>query len=205
MRQRDVPQREEAAMSTTAGTGPQSLADGVHALRAKWGWIVALGVISLIAGVVALGSVVWATGWAVLVIGVMMVMEGVSEIVAAFNVKEWGRFVLWGLLGLLYIAAGVICFWRPFEAATILTLFLGAALVVGGIVRMVLAWNMREAGKPWGWVVVSGIISVLLGLIIVAKWPYSSFYTLGIFLGVDLIMIGSGWMGVGLALKRQPA
>jgi len=192
-------------MSTADNTAPHNLGDSVRALRLKWGWIMALGIISMIAGVVALGSVVWATAWAVFVIGVMMIMEGVSEIVAAFNVKEWGRSALWTLLGLLYIAAGVLCFYRPFEAATILTLFLGAALVVGGIVRMVLAWNMREAGKPWGWVVFSGLISLLLGLIIIAKWPYSSFYTLGIFLGVDMIFIGSGWMTMALALKQRPA
>ena len=64
---------------------------------------------------------------------------------------------------------------------------------------------MRGAGKPWGWVVVSGIISLLLGLMIIAKWPYSGFYVLGLFLGVDLIFIGSGWLSIGLALKRRPA
>ena len=64
---------------------------------------------------------------------------------------------------------------------------------------------MREAGKPWGWVVVSGIISLLLGLMIVAKWPYSSVYVLGIFLGIDLIFIGSSWLTIGLALKRRHA
>jgi len=192
-------------MTATDASGPHSLGEGLRALHVKWGWIVALGVVSMIAGVIALGSVVWATAWAVLIIGAVMVMEGVSEIIAAFNVKSWGKFAFWILLGLLYIAAGIICFWRPFEAATILTLFLGAALVVGGIVRMFLAWHMREAGKPWGWVVVSGILSVLLGLIIIAKWPYSAFYTLGIFMGIDLLFIGSGWMAMGLALKRRTA
>ena len=189
----------------TGATGPGGLTDAVKALGARWGWIMALGVVFLIAGVIALGSVVMATASAVFVIGIMMVMSGVTEIIAAFNLKSWGRTALWTLLGLMYIAGGVICFNRPFEAATILTLFLGLALMMGGVVRMFLAWQMRGAGKPWGWVEVSGILSVLLGLVIVAKWPVSSFFTLGIFLGVDLIVVGSGWISIALALKRRAA
>jgi uncharacterized membrane protein HdeD (DUF308 family) len=185
--------------------GPHGLGDSIRALRAKWGWIVALGIIFMIAGVIALGSVVMATVSAVLIVGIMMIMAGVAEIIAAFNVKDWGKFALWMLLGLLYVAAGVICIVDPLAAAVILTLLVGAALVVGGILRMVLAWNMREAGKPWGWVVVSGIISLLLGLMIIAQWPYSGVYVLGIFLGIDLIFIGSSWLAIGLALKRRPA
>jgi uncharacterized membrane protein HdeD (DUF308 family) len=146
-----------------------------------------------------------ATLSAIFVIGVMMIMAGVTEIITAFSVKDWGRFALWVLLGLLYVAAGIICFYRPFEAAAIVTLMLGFALIIGGVVRGFLAWSMREAGKPWGWVAVSALITLLLGLMIVAKWPYSSAYTLGIFLGIDLIFIGSGWLSIGLALKNKKA
>lgn len=191
-------------MSVTSNSpaGP-SLGEGIRALRGKWGWIVALGVIFMIAGVIALGSVVVATASAVLIVGIMMIMAGVAEIIAAFNVKTWGKFALWMLLGALYVAAGIIAILNPFAAATILTLFLGVALVFGGVVRMFLAWSMREAGKPWGWIVFSGIVSVLLGVIIIAQWPVSSFYVLGIFLGIDLIFIGSGWLTIGLALKNR--
>jgi uncharacterized membrane protein HdeD (DUF308 family) len=192
--------------ATTNGPAPpHSLGDSLRTLRAKWGWIVALGIIFMLAGVIALGSVVMATIWAVTIVGIMMIMAGVAELIAAFSVKDWGKAAFLGLVGVLYVAAGVIAFMNPFEAATILTLFLGIALVFGGLVRMFLAWNMREAGKPWGWIVVSGIISVLLGLMIIAKWPYSSFYVLGIFLGIDLIFIGSSWLTIGLALKRRVA
>ena len=182
-----------------------SLGEAVRHLRAKWGWILALGIVFLIAGVIALGSVVMATASAVFVIGIMMIMSGVAEIFAAFTVKSWGRAVLWILLGVLYVLAGIICFTNPFKAATILTLFLGLALMIGGVVRMFLAWQMRQAGKPWGWVVLSGLLSLLLGLIIVAHWPVSTEYTLGIFLGVDLIFIGSGWISIALALKSRAA
>ena len=189
---------------TSNPLGPQgSLGEGVRALRARWGWIVALGVIFMISGVIALGSVVMATQTAVFVVGIMMVMAGVSEIFTAFSVKEWGKFFLWLVLGLLYVAAGVIAFNNPLLTAGILTLLLGFSLVVGGVVRLYIAWSVREAGKPWGWVALSALVTLLLGLMIVARWPYSSVYTLGIFLGVDLLFIGSAWMGVGLALKNK--
>ena len=191
-------------MSVTSNSpAPQNLGEGIRALHAKWGWIVALGVVFMIAGVIALGSVVMATETAVLVVGIMMAMAGVSEIIAAFNVKDWGKFALWMLLGLLYVAAGVICWLNPLMAATTLTLILGIALMIGGIVRGYLAWHVREAGKPWGWVAASAVITLLLGLIIIAKWPYSSLYTLGVFLGIDLIFIGSSWLTIGLALKKR--
>jgi len=198
-------EKEDIMTATTNDRGPHSLGDNIRALRSKWGWIVALGVIFMIAGIIALGSVVMATVSAVLIVGIMMIMAGVAEIIAAFNVKDWGKFALWMLVGLLYVGAGVICIVDPLAAAVILTLLVGAALVVGGILRMVLAWNMREAGKPWGWVVVSGIISLLLGFMIIAQWPYSGVYVLGIFLGIDLIFIGSGWIAIGLALRQRAA
>jgi uncharacterized membrane protein HdeD (DUF308 family) len=188
--------------SNSPGT-PHNLGEGLRALRDKWGWIVALGVIFMLAGVIALGSVLMATVSAVYIIGIMMIMAGVTEIITAFNVKDWGKFALWMLLGLLYVAAGVIAFLNPFAAATILTLMLGVALMIGGIVRGFLAWHVREAGKPWGWVAFSAVITILLGLMIVLQWPYSSFYVLGVFLGIDLIFIGSSWLMIGLALKKR--
>jgi uncharacterized membrane protein HdeD (DUF308 family) len=190
-------------MSTTNNAGPHSLADGIRALRSKWGWIVGFGVFSVIAGLIALGSgVMLATATAVLIIGFMMLMAGVVEVVAAFNARDWGHRIVWLLLGVLYVFAGFVCIQNPFQAATLLTLMLGIALIVGGLLRVFLATRMKQ-GTPWGWVVASGIISFLLGLMIVAKWPVSSAYVLGIFLGVDLIFMGTGWITIGLALKRH--
>lgn len=191
-------------MSVTANAlEPQGLSEGLKVLRAKWGWIVALGVVFMLAGVVALGSVVAATASAVMIVGIMMIMGGAAEIVAAFSVKSWGKFLFWLLLGVLYVGAGVIAILNPFAAATILTLFLGAALVVGGVIRIFLAFQMKDGGKPWGWVVLSGILTLLLGIMLIAKWPYSSAYALGIFLGIDLLFIGSSWITMGLALKKR--
>jgi uncharacterized membrane protein HdeD (DUF308 family) len=187
---------------STDTTGPHSLGEGIRMLRSKWGWIVGFGVLASIAGVIALASTVMATASAVYIVGFMMLFAGAAEIVAAFNAKDWGHRLMWLLLGALYVFAGFVCLQNPFAAATILTLMLGIALIIGGLLRIFLATRLKQ-GTPWGWVVFSGILSFLLGLIIVAQWPVSSFFTLGIFLGIDLIFVGSGWIAIGLALKRH--
>src|SRR5262245_7087252 len=102
-------------------------------LRAKWGWILALGIVYVVAGWVALGIVVMATVASVFVVGLMMIVAGVAEIINAFQLKGWGSFLLWALLGALYIFAGFITFQNPLFAAVVLTLILGAALVASGI------------------------------------------------------------------------
>src|SRR5690348_6053642 len=119
------------------------LGSGIAALHGKWGWIVALGVVYLIAGFVALGSVVMATVASVLVVGVMMIVAGVAEVIGAFQMKSWGKFLIWVLLGVLYVIAGFLTFDNPVFAAVLLTLFLGASLIASGAVRS----EERRVGK----------------------------------------------------------
>ena len=69
----------------------------IETLRAKWGWIVALGVIYSVAGLIALGSVLTATVASVFIVGIMMLIAGIAEVINAFQVKTWGKFLFWVL------------------------------------------------------------------------------------------------------------
>jgi uncharacterized membrane protein HdeD (DUF308 family) len=181
---------------------PGGLLSGIEPLRVKWGWIVALGVLYTVAGFIALGSVMMATVASVFLVGVMMLIAGVGEVVGAFQMKSWGKFILWMLLGALYIVAGFSAFENPLLAAAFLTLLLGAALVASGIVRVFLAFSMK-AQTMWVWALISGLITLLLGVVILAHWPISSLYILGLFLGIDLIFAGTSWISIGLGLRQR--
>jgi uncharacterized membrane protein HdeD (DUF308 family) len=172
-------------------------------LRAKSGWVVALGIVYLIAGAVALSSVVMATVVSVFLVGIMMIVTGIAEVISALQVKSWGKVFLWLLLGALYIVAGILTFENPLLAAKLLTLLLGASLIASGIVKIVLAFNMK-AGSSWGVVVFAGLITLLVGLVIIARWPVNSLYILGLFLAIDLIFSGVGWISIGLGLRPRP-
>jgi uncharacterized membrane protein HdeD (DUF308 family) len=188
-------------MSSTAGI--PGATSTLQPLRAKSGWIVALGIVYVLAGFIALGSVAMATVATVLVVGIMMLIAGAAEVFNAFQVKTWGSFLLWLVLGLLYIVAGLVTIENPLLAATLLTFVLGISLLASGIMRIILAFGMKE-GMPWLGVALSGAITLLLGLIILAHWPVSSIFILGMFLGIDLVFAGAGWIAVGLGLRRQP-
>jgi uncharacterized membrane protein HdeD (DUF308 family) len=192
----------EAVMTSASDIMQNSRADSeIAPLRAKWGWIVTLGAVYVIAGLIALGSVVVATVASVLVVGVAMIVAGIAEVINAFQLKSWGKFLLWALLGVLYIIAGFVTFENPLLAAALLTLVLGASLVASGIMRIILAFSMKRE-TPWIWVALSGIVTLLLGSLILAHWPINSVYILGLFLGIDLIIAGASWIGIGLGLRR---
>src|SRR5580692_8098834 len=171
-----VPITGMSSMSITSDSSrSDALASGLEPLRAKSGWIIALGVVYVIAGFVALGSVVFATVVTVFVVGIMMLIAGAAEVINAFQIKTWGKFLLWLLLGVLYIVAGFGTFENPLLAAAFLTLFLGCALIASGLMRIILGFGMKEE-MPWLWVVFSGVVTLLLGLVILAHWPVSGLY-----------------------------
>src|SRR5271165_5966508 len=99
------PRNQAQAQNSRGEIDVANIASGfgsVHSmapLHAKWGWIVALGIVYVVAGFIALGSVVMATAAAVWVVGIMMIIAGVTEVISAFQVKTWGRFFFWLLLG----------------------------------------------------------------------------------------------------------
>lgn len=181
---------------------PHNIGSSIVILRARAGWIIAFGALVALLGLVALGSVVLATLVSVYFVGFMMILAGIAEVGIGIHNKTWGGFLLWILLGLIYLGAGVSVLMNPLLAAGILTLFLGAFLIASGVVRIILGFRMK-AGTAWWLVVLSGVITTLLGMIILAHWPFSSIYVLGLFLSLDLMFAGAGWMGLGMALRRH--
>lgn len=188
-------------MTTAPDFMKHGAAHDVGPLRGKWKWVLALGVVYVIAGAFALGSVITATFAGVLFVGAMMIVGGIAEVINAFQMKGWANFLLWLLLGVLYIVAGFAAFENPLLAASFLTLLLGVVLVGSGVVRFVLAFAVKPE-QAWAWVALSAAITFTLGVIILVHWPVASLYIIGTFLGIDLIFAGSGWISLALGLRR---
>jgi uncharacterized membrane protein HdeD (DUF308 family) len=178
-----------------------SLGAAIHGLRHKWGWIVAFGVFLDIAGMIALGSVVFATLVSVFIVGIMMIFAGFAELGIGLRSRDWGHFLLWMLGGLLYIVAGSFALMNPLLASLVLTLFLGAGLIAAGLLRLFLAFQLPAGNARW-LVLATGLITALFGLVIVMHWPTDSLLVLGLLLGIDLMFHGIGWIFFGFWLRN---
>ncbi len=177
-----------------------TLKERANELRAKWGWFVALGIMMLIFGGIALGNLLIATVASVYLVGIMMLMAGGFEIVHAFGVKTWSGFFGWLLGGLLYAIAGIVAFINPALAAGVLTLLLAASLVAAGVVRAWIGFK-HWSEKGAGWIIAAAVITALCGIVIAIGWPVNSVWVLGMFLAIDMIFQGWASIALGLALK----
>lgn len=191
-------------MTMPASTPASAAVDHLSAIRANWGWFVALGIAFVVLGFIALAHVLASTVVTVLYVGALILVGGVVQVIHAFRVQGWGRFFYWLLAGLLYVVAGGLIMYNPLLGAGVITLLIGVALAVEGIFRIAAGLGSRP-GSGWGWIVFSGLITLLLGAIIIAQWPVNSVYILGLFLGIDLIVNGVGTVFFGLALRQKSA
>lgn len=188
-------------MSISANSPSTTAIDALQSVRAKWGWFVVLGLVFIVLGFIVLGNLFTASVITALYAGVVIFIAGIAQIIHAFGVKGWGSFFFWLIAGVFYAIAGALMVYQPILAATWLTLAIGVMLAIEGIFRIVAAFRTQSA-SGWGWILVSGLVTLLLGLLIMARWPINSLYMLGLFLGIDLIFNGVGTVMFGFTLRR---
>jgi uncharacterized membrane protein HdeD (DUF308 family) len=172
-----------------------------HEAKKNATWLIVLGVLTAILGVLAIASPMM-TGIAVtLFIGGLLAFMGVLQIIAAFKSGQWGSGIIGTLIGLLSIAAGLLMIFRPGIGLATLTLFLAAYFLVDGIFEIIAAFKMKpESG--WGWMLFNGIIAALLGFLLWRQWPVSGSYAIGVLFGIHILMSGIVMAVVGFGARR---
>ena len=163
--------------------------------------LIILGIIAVIAGFFAIlnplaGSiaVTLITGWSFLLIGVL-------QIIAVFQETGWGARIWSLILGIVAILAGISLLGNPLAGTISLTYLLAILFVVSGIFKIIAGFGM-ETGN-WKWLVlVSGLLSVGLGILIFANFSEAALATLGLLLGIQLISDGASMLGLAFASRQ---
>jgi uncharacterized membrane protein HdeD (DUF308 family) len=174
------------------------------ATERHWGWLLGLGILFVGLGTVGLATSFTVTLASILYLGVLLMIGGAVQTVQAFTFHGWRNIVSHLLMGVLYLFAAYVVVTNPVAMSVTLTLVLALALVGLGIVRGVTAVMHREY-RQWGWLLFSGILTVFLGAMIIAQWPISGLWAIGLFVAIDMIFHGWSYIGLALAVKDAHA
>jgi len=163
------------------------------------------GILMLICGFLAI-TIPLASGIGVaIVIGWVLLISGVWHLFFGFRSGSGVGGFLWQLLlAIVYGAAGLMVLLYPLAGLAWLTLVLATFLMIEAALELVLYFNIRHRARS-GWVLVDAIITLLLGILIWARWPVSSGWAIGTLIGVSLIFSGISRLMLSSATSRAPA
>jgi uncharacterized membrane protein HdeD (DUF308 family) len=166
------------------------------------GWAIAGGIAMILLGFFALSDQLVSTAAVATFIGFILMFACAFQLIKVFTIGGWKSHLWYAVVAIAYGVAGYVFIAHPFQAAIAFTLFLGWAILIGGVFRALLAFRMRHH-RGAGWVLFSAAISVILGGLIISQWPSAGLYILGLFLGIELIFAGVGWLALGLAAEKK--
>jgi len=161
------------------------------------GLTIFLGVLVLLVGLMALSSPLIAGLSVAFMVGILLIVGGVFKLAFAFKASQG----IWPyVIGMLSIIAGGYMVGSPAVASATLTIFLTVYLLVSGISELIMAFQIKPV-SGWGWMLFSGILSVLLGIMIWSQFPLSGAVAIGIFLGLKLLFDGLTLIMLGMAAR----
>ncbi|PYG31899.1 HdeD family acid-resistance protein [Pelagimonas varians] len=169
--------------------------DGRFAKKLTW-----LGIALIVLGALAIVFPLATTIAAKVFIGWLFLFGGAFQIWQSFSIREWGGF-LWNLLiGVMYFLVGGWLAFDPFAGIIGLTVLLAMTFIAHGVMEAAIANTLRpETG--WGWMMFSGLIGVLAGIMIIAGLPSTAVWAVGLMVGINLISSGFAFFALGSAAK----
>ena len=160
-----------------------------------------LSVVLILLGMLAIALPGFTSFGVVRVLAWLIIFDGVTQLVQAFRSESGGRAIWRFLVGLLYIAGGIYLLVHPTQGLIGLTLVMAVFFFSEGVIELAnyISTRGRSDSK---WLLLHGIASLLLGLVIWRRWPISSFWTIGILVGIGMIMTGVTRLMMALSLRK---
>ncbi len=168
-----------------------------QAYRKNWGWILAWGIAISLLGILAINAAVFTTLISIKFLGAIFTIGGFVMTINSFQYwwRKWQGFFSHLVVALVYLGVGLMLMFGSISAAISITVLLAVIFIVLGFFRIITSALFQL--PSWGWSFLSGIITLLLGILILAQLPASGLYIIGLFVGIDLLLWG--WASIMFA------
>jgi uncharacterized membrane protein HdeD (DUF308 family) len=180
------------------------MADLRSRLHQSWGWLLALGVVLILFGFLILTTplgVVTASLTTEVWIAVALVATGILQLMHGIRSGDWSH-ATWQLLGgIASIVGGVVIFIDPMLGLDVITWVIAITLIVEGITSLLVTGGVPDAnGRKW--LLLSGVVSLVAGLLILFDLPSSAGWTLGTIVGAALLLQGVSLTLLSFEVRR---
>lgn len=165
---------------TTSGLTPQAEKNGGRKI---------VGILLILAGLLAILLPFFAGIAVTAVIGWLLLLAGIAHLIYCWQSRSTGSVIWQLIIAILYLFVGFYMIFHPARGLVTLTLLLASYFVIEGILELVLYFRLRHAHRA-SWFLWDGIITLLLGILIWAHWPFSSVWVLGTLIGISLLISG---------------
>jgi uncharacterized membrane protein HdeD (DUF308 family) len=166
-----------------------------------WGWFLAFGIVLLLLGIAAIVRSITATVASMYFFGWLLVLASIFQFVSAFMVGNWAGFFLHLLIAILFVITGVLVLTRPLISAEAVTLVMSMFFLVAGLYQLIASLWTHLPG--WGWQALSGVVTSVLGVLVLAGWPATGLWMIGLFVGIELIFYGWAWIALAIGLHKM--
>lgn len=157
-------------------------------------WDVIFGLLAVVASFFLFGNVLFATTLSVWIFAWTTLFTGIVLVIGALLRIKSGGFWSAALGGAIMIVVGVFIMRNPLIGAATLTLLVGAMFFAAGLARLV---GAAQAGAGRWVLVLSGLISVGLGIWVLFNITAATATLLGTILAIQMLIEGLSMMTVG--------
>lgn len=173
---------------------------GLDHIGQKWKWLLGLGILLVVLGMIAIGASVFVTLATMVFIGSLMLIAGLLQSIHAISMRRWSGFYIDLMAGVLNTVIGFVMVAHPGATATALTLIIAVLLILGGVFRILTGLLVSYQNRIW--LLIHGFINLLLAYTILADWPLSGLWVIGLFIGIDMIFNGWSLIMLGLVVRK---
>lgn len=171
-----------------------------------WGWqsLMTLGALMVLGGILAFFNPFAASLTVEIIAGLAFFTVGLIQIWLAVTSGKKAKAERWltGALGALFILLAAFLLINPLAGLVTLTILVAILFAMMGTIRVAMAWRARPR-TGWGWMMASGVMSLVLALLIVVGLPSIAGGILGFFLALDLTFSGIGTIFVAWKTRRR--
>jgi uncharacterized membrane protein HdeD (DUF308 family) len=171
----------------------------LHSLRKQWWCFLLLGIALVVLGTFCIIDPLVPTLASVVFLGFALMAAGITQVVGAFWAGKWSGMLIHILIGVLYAVVGYMVVDAPVINMLVITKFIAIFLIVSGVFRIVSTLVVRY--QDWGWGLLNGGVTLLLGIIINRQLPEAALWVIGLFVGIEMLFNGWAWVMLALGLR----